>query len=611
MIREHWGPSEMLIRESDDAAGELVEGLASTGTGAGLGGQSGAARVGQRRRKSGRKTGSLEVFEPRILLTSPPTGVDDSYSATAGQTLNVAASGVLANDSDPDGDPLTASLSMPPVNGTLTLNVDGAFDYTPNSGFTGQDSFSYQPFDGMFTGNSTTVTIDVTAGGGGGGSAPTGVADSYAATADQTLNVSAPGVLMNDTDPDGDSLTAVFGQNPQNGSLTLNTDGSFDYTPNTGFTGQDSFTYQPNDGTNSGAATTVTIDVGSGGGGGGGQNDPAAAPDTYTVEWASLSVAAPGVLNNDTDPNSLPLTAVLDTSVSSGTLTFNADGSFDYTPNAGVVGTDSFTYHVTNGTETSTTSTVTLNVVEHFGARLNEDILPQRQMTSAAGIGFDAQTGDSSVAQAIGGGLGLSYRTFGDGAVIIAVSTEFQPGPAAPQEVETRLTVGGIAGPTVFYTGASLDEGDEVLLETQFDGSLLGTGHYDWELEVIARSGNNERSKTYTGEVDIVVADAPYGENWTVTGDTRLHAQTGGVLLATSGGAAAWFAENAGSLISPTGALLDIDARAERRQHLHADIEARFPPGVRSERCPDVTSGPQWKHSDLQPDRCRQRRPDR
>lgn len=518
------------------------------------GGQSGAGRVGQRRRKSGRKTGQLEVFEPRILLTSPPTGVDDSYSATVDQTLNVAASGVLANDSDPDGDPLTASLSMPPVNGSVTLNSDGSFAYTPNSGFTGQDSFSYQPFDGMYTGNNATVTIDVSAGGGGGGgSAPTGAADSYSATADQTLNVSAPGVLMNDTDPDGDSLTAVLGQNPQNGSLTLNADGSFGYTPNTGFTGQDSFTYQPNDGTHSGAATTVTLDVGSGGGGG--QNDPAAAPDTYTAEWTSLSVAAPGILSNDTDPNSLPLTAVMDTNVSSGTLTFNSDGSFDYTPNAGFVGTDSFTYHVTNGTETSMTETVTLNVVEHFGTRLNDDILPQRQMTSAAGIGFDAQTGDSGITQAIGGGLGLSYRTFGDGAVVIAVSTEFQSGPAAPQEVETRLTVGGVAGSTIIYSGTTLNAGDEVLLETQFDGSLLGTGHHDWELEVIARSGNNERSKTYTGEVDIVVADAPYGENWSVTGDTRLHAQTGGVLLATSGGAAAWFAENAGSLISPTGAL--------------------------------------------------------
>ena len=485
---------------------------------------------------------------------SAPTSLADSYSTTVDQTLNVAASGVLSNDFDPDGDPLTAVLVMGTMNGSLSLSSDGSFNYTPNPSFSGQDSFTYQPNDGMNSGTTTSVTIDVSAGGGGGGgnSAPTGMADSYSTTVDQMLSVAASGVLSNDFDPDGDPLTAVLVMGTMNGSLSLSSDGSFNYTPNPSFSGQDSFTYQPNDGTNSGSATTVTIDVGSGGGRGG-QSNPTAFIDEYTAQWTSLSVAAPGILGNDSDPNSLPLTAVLDTTVASGVLTFNSDGSFDYTPNVGFAGIDSFTYHATNGTESSTPVTVTLDVVEHFGERLNDDDLPLRQMAATAGIGFDAQTGDSSVSHSIGDGLGLTYRTFGDGSVVIAVSTAFQPGPTAPQEVETRLTVDGVSGPTVIYSGSSLMAGAEILLETQFDGSVLGTGHYDWQLEVIARSGSNEQSKTYTGEVDIVSADTPYGENWAVTGDTRLYAQTDGVLLATSGGAAAWFADNGGSFTSPAG----------------------------------------------------------
>ena len=95
-----------------------------------------------------------------VTPDTPPTAADDGYSATAGVLLSVAAPGVLGNDSDVDGDPLSAQLLTGPSFGALTLNADGSFDYTPNAGFFGQDSFTYQVTAGSAT-DAATATIIV------------------------------------------------------------------------------------------------------------------------------------------------------------------------------------------------------------------------------------------------------------------------------------------------------------------------------------------------------------------------------------------------------------------------------------------------------------------
>ena len=89
--------------------------------------------------------------------------------------------------------------------------------------------------------------------------APVAAADSYTTDEDTTLVVAAPGVLANDTDPDDDPLTAVLDENPQHGTLTLNDDGSFEYTPEAGYVGTDSFTYHANDGELDSNTVTVTL----------------------------------------------------------------------------------------------------------------------------------------------------------------------------------------------------------------------------------------------------------------------------------------------------------------------------------------------------------------
>jgi len=206
--------------------------------------------------------GSTASLTATINLTNvnetAPTAVTDSYSLSEGGTRTVdVANGVLSNDSDADGDTLTAQLVTSPTNGTISFNANGSFTYTPNTNFSGTDSFTYAASDGSLSDNATvSLTVTPVA------DAPEAVADTYAVNPDETLTVNvSTGVLANDSDADGDALDAQVVTSPTNGSLTLNANGSFTYVPNSGFTGTDTFTYQASDGTLNSAATVVTIDV--------------------------------------------------------------------------------------------------------------------------------------------------------------------------------------------------------------------------------------------------------------------------------------------------------------------------------------------------------------
>jgi len=92
-----------------------------------------------------------------------PEALADAYSTDEDIPLSVDPPGVLTNDTDVDGDPLTAVLDTDVSNGTLTLNLDGSFTYTPTANFNGTDSFRYHAWDGQANSNITTVTITVIA----------------------------------------------------------------------------------------------------------------------------------------------------------------------------------------------------------------------------------------------------------------------------------------------------------------------------------------------------------------------------------------------------------------------------------------------------------------
>ncbi|HEX7153789.1 MAG TPA: Ig-like domain-containing protein [Thermoanaerobaculia bacterium] len=290
---------------------------------------------------------------PLPVCNQPPVSNPDAYNVAEGGTLNVPAPGVLGNDSDPDGNPITATLVTGPSNGTLTLNADGSFEYEHDGSETTSDSFTYKANDGSVDGNTTTVTITITPV----NDAPVAVDDNYSVAEGGALNVVAPGVLSNDSDPDS-SMTAVLVSNVSNGTLALNPDGSFLYTHDGSETTSDSFTYQANDGSALSNTATVTITIEP-------VNDaPVAAPDAYNVQFGqALNVAAPGVLGNDSDVDSMSLTAVLVSGPSKGTLTLNPDGSFNYQHDGVTAGSDSFTYKANDGTADSNIVTVTITII--------------------------------------------------------------------------------------------------------------------------------------------------------------------------------------------------------------------------------------------------------
>lgn len=187
---------------------------------------------------------------------SAPVAAADSFPVAKNTTLTVTATGVLANDTDPDGDPLTAVLASDVTFGTLTLDPAGSFTYRPPAGFSGTVTFTYRASDGTEDSGPATVTIDVQ------NSAPDAVADSYSVAKNTTLTVAAPGVLSNDTDPDGDGLTVTELSTPSTGTLSAtSTAGAFTYVPPAGYSGAVTFTYRASDGVTLSAQATVTITV--------------------------------------------------------------------------------------------------------------------------------------------------------------------------------------------------------------------------------------------------------------------------------------------------------------------------------------------------------------
>ena len=352
-----------------------------------------------------------------------PVAVDDSYTTPEDTPLVIAAAaGVLSNDTDIEADPLTASLVADVSNGTLTLSSDGSFNYTPNANFNGSDSFTYRANDGSGDSNTATVTITVTAV----NDAPVALDDSYSTAEDNPLNITAAsGVLSNDTDVESNPLNAILVANVSNGTLTLNGDGSFNYSPNTNFTGSDSFTYHANDGTGNSNIATVTITVTA-------VNDaPLAIDDPFSTDEDVILNG--DLFTNDSDPesNNLSLNTTSVTNVSNGTLVLVGDGTFTYTPNADYFGPDSFTYEVCDDGTPSQCSqanvTITVNPINDAPVAIDDNWSTPEDTP----INQNVLTNDSDLE-----GDGLTVNTVpvigpSDGNVVILTNGDFTYTPNA------------------------------------------------------------------------------------------------------------------------------------------------------------------------------------
>jgi VCBS repeat-containing protein len=286
-------------------------------------------------------------------VNDAPVVVNDVYGTPQDTPLVVPAPGVLGNDSDVDGPSLSAILVSSAASGTVTLNANGSFSYSPNPSFVGADSFSYQASDGLAESGVATVSITVTPV----NRPPVAANDAYSTAEDTPGVLDAPGVLGNDTDPEGQSLSAILVSPAANGTLILNANGSFSYSPNPNFNGSDSFTYKASDGVSESGVVTVSITVTPV------IDPPVAVSDVYGASQDTpLAVVAPGVLGNDSDVDGPSLSAILVSPAANGTVILNPDGSFSYAPNLAFTGTDSFTYKASDGSSESAVAMVAISV---------------------------------------------------------------------------------------------------------------------------------------------------------------------------------------------------------------------------------------------------------
>jgi len=205
-------------------------------------------------------SGSLtytEIITINILdVNESPVTFEDSYSMNQDTTLNVIESeGVLANDTDPDSDTLTANLVNDVSTGSLSLASDGSFTYTPVAGFTGTVEFNYSAGDGGINSLPENVTITVST---ASNNAPVSSGDTASVNEDTTLSDT-----FTASDADGDGLTYTIITNGKNGtaSITNSVTGAFNYVPNSNYFGTDLLAFRVNDGTvNSNIATfNITI----------------------------------------------------------------------------------------------------------------------------------------------------------------------------------------------------------------------------------------------------------------------------------------------------------------------------------------------------------------
>ena len=323
-----------------------------------------------------------------------PTAAADAATVSEDGSVSID---VLANDGDVDAnDVLTVSgLDTSGTSGSVTL-VGGQVVYDPNGQFeslgageTATDSFSYTIDDGNGGTSTASVTVTIT----GVNDGPVAADDTASTSQDTAVDID---VLSNDSDPDANDVLSVTSASAANGSVVINADGSLTYTPDAGFSGSDTISYEISDGNGGTASATVDVTVSD-------TNDmPVAQDDSIAATEGNTRIG--NVLSNDSDPDGDPLfvsavngsaanVGVQLTLASGAFLTVEANGDVTFVTNGAYnhlsVGdsvTESFTYTVSDGNGGTSTATARITV-----AGVNDD------PTAAADAAATSENGSVSI----------------------------------------------------------------------------------------------------------------------------------------------------------------------------------------------------------------------
>lgn len=280
---------------------------------------------------------------------APAVGQDDYYTMPQGGSLTIPAPGILANDTDAEGDSLYVGNAFSYQGAdSITVNMDGSFTFTPDPAFYGQGGFHYYPADYTSLGAETAVHITIEPTVPAPAAAPVAADDTYSTPMDTVLTVpAASGLLSNDTGP-----SYLWVLNAPDGGVVAQQDGSFVYTPPAGFVGTTTFGYRSTNGVDQSNDAAVTITVT------GPVGPPPAVPgapvavDDHYSTYPGVQLFTPatkGLLSNDSDGGNGTLTVDSVVFSEGGTLGEYPDGSFLFTPAPGFTGTAHFVYRATAG----------------------------------------------------------------------------------------------------------------------------------------------------------------------------------------------------------------------------------------------------------------------
>ncbi len=394
-----------------------------------------------------------------------PVVLDDAYGVNEDNALTVdVATGVLDNDSDPDGDPLTAVLVSDVSNGTLNLNGDGSFTYTPDADFYGTDSFTYKANDGA-SDSATTATVTITVN--PVNDAPTAADDSATTVLGIAVDID---VLVNDIDADGDSLMIISVDTQFTDGQVVNNGSDVTYTPNLSFTGEDSFSYTVSDGNGGTDTASVTITVN--------------AANAKPTANAGVDLT---VTDDDRDDQEI---VTLDGTASSdpdGIISFynwdvNGDQITDYTGSV---------VDVTFGIGTYT---VTLTVIDDEGASDTDSVTITVEAASSDPVD-DAANSEIAVEGSITGSYSDTWENDGTYQVLGEVILGRGKPKNFRSSLEHKWTIDVIGGDIVtFYVDAyhtANSEGDDFVFAYSTDGSSY------IDMLTVTKTDDDDTSQTY------------------------------------------------------------------------------------------------------------------
>ncbi|WP_188699539.1 Ig-like domain-containing protein, partial [Sphingomonas prati] len=400
-------------------------------------------------------------------ITNPaPVAANDSASTSEDTSVTIA---VLANDTDPDGDPLTV-VAASAANGAVTINANGTLTYTPNANFNGTDAISYTISDGQGGSSSATVAITIAAV----NDAPIAVGTLPARSNPDAATVSiATAAGFNDVD----NATLTYSATGLPAGLTINAatgviSGTIDRSASQANGGNYAVVVTARDAAGltatQGFAWTVTNPA------------PLAVNDTAsTSEDTPVTIA---VLANDNDPDGDPLT-VVSASAANGVVVINANGTLTYTPNANYNGADTITYTISDGQGGTRSATVAVTIVAMDDAPTPVGTLPARSNADAAIVSVATAGGFADVDDAT-----LTYTAIG-----------------LPSGLTINEATGVISG-TINRSASQVVGGVYSVVVTARDaGGLTATQGFTWTITNPAPVAAND-SATTDEDVPVMIA---------------------------------------------------------------------------------------------------------